>query len=133
VPESVHDAGDRIAAGFEGVKGQKSFELTFDEFGFVAVELELTTKSSRRYREILLHYRLSSKFTKILYISNDKSTFRKMQKELLGYTPRGADFVRKIDPFTFLLTSELECSATRKEILATLFKNYNLNNQEVRA
>lgn len=55
----------------------------------VAVELELTTKSDRRYREIITGYRLSREADRVLYLSHDMAVFRKIQSVLAGYPVNG--------------------------------------------
>ncbi len=55
----------------------------------VAVELELTAKSDRRYREIIMGYRLSREVERVLYLSHDVAVFRKIQSVLAGYSMKG--------------------------------------------
>jgi len=43
-----------------------------------AVELELTVKSERRYREIVTNYRLASRFNRVLFVYSDDSVVTKM-------------------------------------------------------
>ena len=55
----------------------------------VGVELELTAKSERRYREIITGYRLNRNVDRVLYLSHDQATFRKIQSQLAGYAIKG--------------------------------------------
>ena len=48
----------------------------------VAVELELTAKSSSRYREIILQYQLNSHFEKVLYVVGDEGIFNKIKYQI---------------------------------------------------
>jgi hypothetical protein len=45
-----------------------------------AIELELTVKSERRYREIVTNYRLQSRFGKVLFIYSDAGVVNKMAR-----------------------------------------------------
>ena len=49
----------------------------------IALELELTAKSEKRYRELILKYRLSKDFNKVLYVTNQRQIETKI-KSLLG-------------------------------------------------
>ncbi|MFY7994151.1 MAG: hypothetical protein ACOVP4_12715 [Bacteriovoracaceae bacterium] len=44
----------------------------------MALELELTAKSERRYREIILDYRTSSEYDSVLYVVKDESIQKKV-------------------------------------------------------
>jgi hypothetical protein len=48
-----------------------------------AIELELTAKSKERYRDIILQYRLESRFPKVLYIAGDASTLEKIKCQII--------------------------------------------------
>jgi DNA-binding Lrp family transcriptional regulator len=50
----------------------------------MALELELTAKSEKRYRELILKYRLSKDFNKVLYVTNQKQIETKI-KTILGH------------------------------------------------
>jgi hypothetical protein len=52
----------------------------------VAVELELTTKSKERYREIILEYRISSTYSRVLYVTNSKRLADDL-KTLMSHKP----------------------------------------------
>jgi len=51
--------------------------------GKIAVELELTAKSEKRYRELILKYRLAKDFTKVLYVTSHRQIEVKI-KGILG-------------------------------------------------
>jgi hypothetical protein len=70
----------------------------------VAIELELTTKSDRRYREIITGYRLSREVDRVLYLSNDMAVFRKIQSVLAGFPIKG-EIQRHSGIFSFLTLS----------------------------
>ena len=63
------------------LKGNRNLRL--------AVELELTVKSDRRYREIINAYRLSQMFDQVLYLSADTAIIRKVQSVLIGFPIKG--------------------------------------------
>jgi hypothetical protein len=50
----------------------------------VAVELELTIKSVKRYREIVLHYQLDSHYPKVLYVVPGKTLLEKLRFQITG-------------------------------------------------
>jgi beta-lactamase superfamily II metal-dependent hydrolase len=90
----------------------------------VAVELELTVKSEKRYREILLHYRLSEKFSQILYISNDIGVLKKVQSVLTGRNIKAGELENTVDDFVFLTTGDLENTNTRELLSGLAFENH---------
>lgn len=49
----------------------------------IAIELELTVKSEKRYRDLLLKYRLTKDFSKVIYITSHKQIESKI-KSVLG-------------------------------------------------
>jgi hypothetical protein len=49
-----------------------------------AVELELTAKSEKRYRDIILRYRLSRKFDRVLYVTDQPKVIKALTKILEG-------------------------------------------------
>ena len=51
----------------------------------LALELELTAKSEARYRDIVLSYRTSPEFEKVLYVVKDESIQHKMGGLITGY------------------------------------------------
>lgn len=55
----------------------------------IAVELELTMKSDRRYREIITGYRMSREAERVLYLSHDPAVFRKIQAVIAGFPIKG--------------------------------------------
>jgi hypothetical protein len=46
------------------------------------VELELTAKSEKRYREIVLRYRLASAYARVLYVTNSREVVQKLARVL---------------------------------------------------
>jgi len=50
-----------------------------------ALELELTTKSEMRYREIILSYRMSSDYDSVLYVVKDEVLQRKIGGLITGF------------------------------------------------
>lgn len=54
----------------------------------VAVELELSPKSEKRYREIILQYKLSREFARVLYVVANEKVRQKIIPHILGYKPR---------------------------------------------
>lgn len=56
--------------------------------GKSAMELELTAKSEKRYRELILKYRLSNDFAKVIYVTSHRQIETKI-KAILG--PGGSD------------------------------------------
>lgn len=50
-----------------------------------AIELELTSKSNRRYREIIANYGTSNKYSKVLYIVKDESIYKKIGGIITGH------------------------------------------------
>ena len=53
---------------------------------FVAIELELTAKSLARYRQIILHYRLS-KFKKVIYAVGNEAIAEKIRSQITAGKP----------------------------------------------
>lgn len=64
-----------------------------------AVELELTPKSEKRYREIVLRYRLQSAFDRVLYVTDSREVVQKLARvlernpEKLGLNPPTEKFL----------------------------------------
>jgi len=54
-----------------------------------ALELELTRKSDRRYRDIVSNYRLSNEFESVLYITKTEALSEKIREVIRGKTPQG--------------------------------------------
>jgi len=48
----------------------------------IAVELELTAKSEKRYRELFLKYRFSKDFSKVIYICGNQNILKKIERIL---------------------------------------------------
>lgn len=63
--------------------------VMLDPFGRanVAIELELTAKSNERYRDIILQYRLTNQFEKVVYIVADKNILAKIKCHILQGKP----------------------------------------------
>lgn len=52
--------------------------------GRMALELELTAKSEKRYRELILRYRLSKDFKRVIYVTSGRQIEAKI-KSVIGY------------------------------------------------
>jgi len=71
-----------------------------------AIELELTAKSERRYRHIILDYRMSKAFSKVLFVTASETIKRKIMTEVMG--ERVHDFkIQNTGKFFFLLVSDI--------------------------
>ena len=71
-----------------------------------AIELELTTKSERRYRHIILDYRMSKSFSKVLFVTASETIRRKIMTEVLG--EKIHDFrIQNAGKFYFLLVGDI--------------------------
>jgi hypothetical protein len=97
----------------------------------VAVELELTVKSEKRYREILLGYKLSPRTSRVLYVSSDPGVLRKVQSVLTGGKIPGAKLERSIGKFYFVAVPEL-MEPHGRELILSLVPKMESNTQEVR-
>ena len=73
----------------------------------LAIELELTMKSEKRYREILLSYRFSHATVRILYVSIDKGILQKIQSILTNQRINKDKLNRTIGKFHFATMQEL--------------------------
>lgn len=73
----------------------------------VAVELELTPKSEKRYREIILHYAMTPQFPKVLYIVENKEVLEKVRGQVLGYRPNPSLPAPSTGKFYFVTKREL--------------------------
>ncbi len=70
------------------------------------IELELTAKSERRYRHIILDYRMSKAFSKVLFITASETIKRKIMAEVIG--EKVHDFkIHSAGKFYFLLVSDI--------------------------
>lgn len=83
--------------------------MILDQIGppFVAIELELTAKSLARYRQIVLHYRLSREFKTVIYVVANEAVADKIRSQIttikaLPGLPRPST-----DRFYFVTLSEL--------------------------
>ncbi len=87
-----------------------------------ALELELTPKSEKRYREIVLRYRLQSAFDRVLYVTDSREVVQKLARvldrkpERLGFDPPSGKFL--------LLSLEELLSAPK------CFESKNINQNE---
>lgn len=71
-----------------------------------AVELELTPKSEKRYREIVLRYRLQSAYSRVLYVTDSQEVVRKLAR-VLDRKPEKIDSHPPTGKFLILPISEL--------------------------
>ncbi len=85
------------------VKNTKVFQLEKNIFGKkpdailidlenkrqIAVELELTRKSDRRYRDIMYDYRSKTEFDAVVYITKSEALSEKIRSVIRGKTPVG--------------------------------------------
>lgn len=55
-----------------------------EEGGRVAVELELTAKSEKRYRAIIFHYRQDQRYHRVLYVVRGRSIEDKIRRVITG-------------------------------------------------
>lgn len=60
-------------------------KCTATEPKWSAIELELSAKSAKRYREIVLQYRLAPEFGKVLYVVGNEGIALKIKAEILGH------------------------------------------------
>jgi Fe2+ or Zn2+ uptake regulation protein len=81
----------------------------------MALELELTAKSERRYREIILDYRTSSEFDSVLYVVKDESIQRKIGGVITGFNGR-FEIGDDTDKFKFMTLAQL-LNSTKEEDL----------------
>jgi hypothetical protein len=72
----------------------------------MALELELTTKSEMRYREIVLSYRTSSKFDSVLYVVKDESIQKKIGGLITGFNGR-YEIGDDTDKFKFMTLAQV--------------------------
>ena len=80
----------------------------------IAVELELTCKSDRRYRDIITGYRMSRDTERVLYLSHDEAVFRKIQGVLAGFPIKG-DIRPHSGMFSFLPLAKIVAEACKAE------------------
>jgi hypothetical protein len=83
----------------------------------IAIELELTSKSLRRYRDIILEYRLQSQYPKVLYITATRPIAEKIQT-LIAHKPVPGLPAPSTGKFYFTLLQNL-----LKEPMTTPFSN----------
>jgi DNA-binding MarR family transcriptional regulator len=71
-----------------------------------AIELELTSKSAKRYRQIILSCRASNAFEKVIFVTASNAIARKIQSEILGYKVKEGENPNT-GRFEFLTLNEL--------------------------
>ncbi len=81
----------------------------------VALELELTAKSEMRYRDIVLSYRTSHEFDRVLYVVRDESIQRKIGGVITGHR-NSYELGDDTDKFSFVTQGELLKSQHREEM-----------------
>lgn len=72
------------AEGISGLGVEPDLIGTVAGIGKVAVELELTDKSERRYQEIILRYRMAKDFARVVYVTPDPYIKRLISKVIVG-------------------------------------------------
>lgn len=72
----------------------------------MAIELELTAKSDIRYRQLLMQYRLSTEFEKVLYITSNLAIQRKIKSVLGIKNVQGVGEINS-SKFTFINLEDL--------------------------
>ena len=75
------------------------------EKGKVAIELELSSKSERRYQEIVLRYRMSKEYQRVVYFLDDPYIERLITRVILNRNPHPKE-VPMTGKFTFVRASE---------------------------
>ena len=84
--------------------------------GCIAIELELTAKSERRYREIILQYRLASKYQAVLYITASRSIADKITAQITGYKAAPGKPRLPTGKFHFITLDRLLCDTSQTAI-----------------
>jgi len=83
-----------------------------------AVEQELTPKSEKRYREIVLRYRLQSAFARVLYVTGSREVVQKLAR-VLDRMPERLSSAEPTEKFLWLDLVELlppqNCSKNQTE------------------
>jgi len=72
------------ADGISGLGIEPDLIATVPTVGRVAVELELTDKSEKRYQEIILRYRLAKDVARMVYVTPDPYIRRLISKVIVG-------------------------------------------------
>ena len=83
--------------------------------GDTAIELELTDKSEKRYREIITNYRLSTRYQKVLFIFQTDQIREKIVRVITGYSSHYQIQEASFGKFKFLKLSELIPQTTTKK------------------
>ncbi|MBS1986182.1 MAG: replication-relaxation family protein [Bdellovibrionales bacterium] len=81
-----------------------------------SVELELSAKSAKRYREIILQYRLSPDFGKVLYVVGNEGIAAKIKAEILGHKVQPGGPQMATGKFYFVTLAALLGSAEAAKI-----------------
>ena len=84
-----------------------------------AVELELSVKSARRYREIITSYRLSREYEKVLYVVGRRAIAETIQSQLLGFDVARSRTQQATGKFYFANLHELLASPAAIEVANT--------------
>lgn len=95
----------------------------------IAVELELTVKSKRRYRHIVTNYRLLPEYEQVLYIVANQAIQTTIEGEILGYKPRKGEQKPSTGKFKFLKlqTLNLENQTMKKELRSEMKAHHDEN------
>lgn len=106
-PKNVFVEGNRYVKGVGDQARIPDFVMIDpDTKETTAIELELTAKSERRYRHIILDYRMSKSFSKVLFVTASETIRRKIMTEVLG--EKLHDFrIQNAGKFFFLLVSDI--------------------------
>jgi hypothetical protein len=72
-----------------------------------AIELELSVKSSKRYREIITNYRLSSRWKRVLFITGNDPLESKLRSIIVGANSHPGSIHGPLGKFHFRQISEL--------------------------
>ncbi len=72
----------------------------------VAIELELTAKSEKRYKDIVMQYRMQPEFEKVIYIVQRPGIAEKILEQVEGHRLVPGLFVRKPSKFSFLFLDQ---------------------------
>lgn len=84
----------------------------------IAIELELTTKSTHRYKEIFRNYKLSSRYQKVIYFTLSPAMTLKMMSEIKGYNvPRLDDFYDNYFDFRLIEITTHPTNKTQNQVL----------------
>lgn len=125
-PKNVFVEGSRYVKGIGDQTRVPDFVMIDpDTKETTAIELELTAKSERRYRHIILDYRMSKSFSKVLFVTASETIRRKIMTEVLGEKIHNFR-IQNTGKFFFLLVSDIfkptdpsdSCKLTKTSLLA---------------